>query len=359
LNENQKTWVRWFVLLIVALIPTVIALVQGKPAPNPDIPPPPDFVPSFGWTPEPAEVEKSVARMQAPDFKNTPAGKVVMQGEPETLLYRAVRKHGGFAGNKYPNKNQKSVGSCVGFGFMHGAQIAQATAISAGEANEWKDVAPEPIYAGSRIDIGGGGIQGDGSVGAWAAEYLGKFGFVSAEKHGPYDLTEYSESRCRTWGSQGNPAAITALAKEHPFKSVARVKSVAEARKAIAQGYPIAVCSDVGFAGMRRDSQGFIRRSGVWAHCMCFIGIRDGARPGVLCLNSWGDTAHTGPVYPEDMPVAAFWIDDNTVDQMLRQNDSFALSGVVGFPARELDWFIHVRPKGKMLCDLQGSLLAF
>jgi len=126
-------------------------------------------------------------------------------------------------------------------------------------------------------------------------------------------------------------------------KSIARARSVLDVRKGIAQGYPTVVCSDVGFNGMNRDRDGFIRRSGVWPHCMAFIGIRGGARPGVLCMNSWGDNAHGGTRWPDDMPVCCFWVDDSTVDQMVRQNDSYVVSGVTGFPAVPLDWFIRAK----------------
>ena len=90
---------------------------------------------------------------------------------------------------------------------------------------------------------------------------------------------------------------------------------------------------------MTRDKDGFAKPQGRWAHCMCFIAVRGGDRPGAFCLNSWGDLAHTGPVWPADAPVAGFWVDADVVEQMVKQQDSYALSDTTGFPAREIDWF--------------------
>ena len=134
------------------------------------------------------------------------------------------------------------------------------------------------------------------------------------------------------------------MARLHPVKGSALVKSWADVKRAIQQGYPVSVCSNQGFR-MERDDTGRCRPQGTWAHCMAIIGVRSGPNEGAFILNSWGDRAHTGPVWPADAPVAGFWADAAVVDRMARQGDSFALSDLVGFPSRKvpLNWFI-VRP---------------
>lgn len=85
---------------------------------------------------------------------------------------------------------------------------------------------------------------------------------------------------------------------------------------------------------------------------MAIIGVRtakDGRTEGAFILNSWGDAAHTGPVWPADMPVAGFWADGSAIDRMVSQGDSFALADVAGFPARKLDWFVRAEPKRNRL----------
>ena len=80
---------------------------------------------------------------------------------------------------------------------------------------------------------------------------------------------------------------------------------------------------------------------------MCFIGARFEPRPGLLCLNSWGPSAQSGPKFPEDQPDGSFWVEADVATRMLSGKDSFAVSGIEGFPFRDLDngdWVL-VEPK--------------
>jgi hypothetical protein len=120
---------------------------------------------------------------------------------------------------------------------------------------------------------------------------------------------------------------------------VALVKTFDEAAAAIASGYPVPVCSGQGFSSTR-DKDGFSRASGSWSHCMCFNSVRFDRR-GLLCQNSWGPDWIKGPKWPEDQPDGSFWVDEATVNRMLRGEDSFAVSAYEGFPYRDLkhgDW---------------------
>jgi len=194
------------------------------------------------------------------------------------------------------------------------------------------------IYGGSRVEIGGGKIRGDGSVGAWAARFVSKYGVIARGKYGKYDLQSYDEARCREYGSRGVPDDLEPVAKQHPVQSVSNVRSWDECKAAIRNGYPVAVCSNQGFT-MHRDADGFCRASGTWAHCMAIVGVRGGSRPGAFLLNSWGPNAHTGPRGPGDPSPAGFWAEAPVVDRMLKQGDSWAFSHAVGFPARKLNWY--------------------
>ncbi|HEY1188460.1 MAG TPA: hypothetical protein VGE74_12485 [Gemmata sp.] len=307
-----------------------------------------DERPPMGWQRDTDTIETNFDLAKTLHFAQTPAGKAAL-GDEDVFLYRAVRKAAGQAAPWYPNINQGNVGCCVGAGSKHGCDVVQATAILGGAPFDWKPASAEVIYAGSRIDVGRGQIRGDGSVGRWACEYLGGVGgIVPMERIGSTDLTAFSPARAREWGSRGVPAEVAAVARRHPVKGAALVRSAVDVKRALAQGYPIVVCSDVGFDNRdgsvgTRDKDGFIGPRGTWPHCMCFIGWRTGARPGALCLNSWGNAAHRGPVWPDDQPLAAFWVDEATVGRMVAQGDSFALSDVAGFPKRvvPVDWLIR------------------
>lgn len=293
-----------------------------------------------GWIADPGVIAENLDATKTLHFSATPAGMALLAGDEDVYLWRAVRKAAGKPAPWYPNIDQGSVGDCVGAGNKHCVDVLQGIQIANGARFQWKPVSLEVIYAGSRVEIGGGRIRGDGSVGAWAKDWLQKYGALPMEKVGNYDLSNYSESRARSWGRSGVPKDLETAAKQFPVKGGALVRTWGDVDRSIRQGYPVAVCSNQGFT-MTRDADGFCRASGTWAHCMAIIGVRGGAKPGGFILNSWGDKAFTGPVYPSDAPVAGFWADPKTIERMVSQGDSFALSDMQGFPSRKLpDWFV-------------------
>lgn len=301
-----------------------------------------EFAPTQGWVPDQEQIARNVDPQTTEQFAETPAGRAAL-GDEDVYWWRAVRKAAKLPADRYPNVNQRHVGCCVGAAYKHGADVVQATAILAGGRFEWKPAAVEPIYAGSRVEVGGGRISGDGSVGAWAAKWCREYGLVPMERHGSIDLTTFDPNRARAWGQRGRgvPDELEPLARMHPIKSTALVRTAADVKRALQQGYPVVVCSSVGFR-MERDRDGFAAPQGTWAHAMVLIGWRKD-RPGAFCLNSWGDAVHTGPVWPADAPAAGFWVDERIVGRMVGEGDSFALADVAGFPARQvpLDWFVQ------------------
>lgn len=302
------------------------------------------YTPTFGWAKDEAAIADNLDPVKTQQFDATPAGRAVMQADGDVYLWQAVRKAAGRPAPWYPNIDQGNVGSCVGAANKHVTDVLTAVQIVTGRPAEWKPVAVEPSYALSRVEVGGGRISGDGSVGAWIVRADKEYGVVPMEKIGDHDLTAYSASRARSWGRSGCPDDLEPKAREHPVKGVALVKGAADVERAIRQGYPVLVCSDQGFR-MERDRTGRCSPQGTWMHAMSIIGVRvlDG-KTQFFILNSWGDRAHTGPCVPEDAPPAGFWADESVVDRMARQGDSFALSDAVGFPSRKLDWLIRAAP---------------
>lgn len=302
-----------------------------------------EFHPTMGWHNDPAAVAAVVQQEQIPRFSNTPAGRAVRAGAgKDTFLWDAQKK---VLGSIIPPRNQKQVGSCVSFGTgsavecLQCVQIARDLAANRAPSMVFAPVVQEVIYGGSRVDIGHGEIRGDGSVGAWAFQWMKKGGVPERKAYPQEDLTNYSESRCRKWGSSGPPAWIKAEAKKFLVKSAAQVKSAQECADAIEQGYPVAVCSILGYS-MHRDKDGFCAQQGKWGHCTCIEGVRfSGGRKGFWIRNSWGVEPYSGPVGLGNPGAFGFWAEWNDVDRMLRENDSFAYSAFDGFPAQEIDWF--------------------
>ncbi|GIW83225.1 MAG: hypothetical protein KatS3mg105_5032 [Gemmatales bacterium] len=301
---------------------------------------------SQGWIEDPKEVDRIVAETKVHAFLETPAGKALDSELPRSVyLWKAYEKIGL---SRPAIKNQGSVGSCVAFGTATAIERTIANSIALGKREHFKYLCEEAIYGGSRYEIGGGRIRGDGSIGAWAAKWVNRYGILPRDKIRSYDLRQYDEARCRDWGRNGVPDDLEPDAKEHPVKDIALVGSWSEAKKALASGYGIAVCSNQGFS-MTRDSRGVARPQGQWAHCMCLDGYHvepDGSEFGHI-TNSWGASAHRGPVGWGDPNPDGFWAEAKVIDRMLRQGDSWAFSDVVGFPRKIVDWpaMREVRPR--------------
>ncbi len=326
----------------IAAVALAVYRNEAPPPPPVFIEPAPEFTPTQGWIPpDPETLRDSHDPLKTEQFDATPAGKAAL-GDGDAFLWQPVYK---LNGGKLANVNQQSVGCCVGCGFKHAVDFLQATqVVMLGRAAEWRPVAVEVIYAGSRVEVGGGRISGDGSVGAWAAKWVRDGGVLPMAAYPEADLSTFSPARARAWGRSGVPDPLEPAAKEHPVKGVALVKSWVDVQRAVLQGYPVVVCSDQGFT-MSRDRDGFARPQGSWAHCMAIVGVKGGNRPGAFILNSWGDQAHTGPVWPADAPVAGFWADAAVIDRMVRQGDSFALSDMASFPTRALNWLVGPVPQ--------------
>lgn len=234
----------------------------------------------------------------------------------------------------------QTIGDCVSHGWGLAIDFVKAIQINQGSGEQFiAETATEAIYALDRVEVGRGQLgNGDGAVGAWAAQAVKDYGTLLRQPYGSIDLTTYSGARAREWGKRGNglPDALEPEAKEHPIRTASLVTTYEEARDAIANGFPVPVCSNQGFSETR-DADGFARASGSWSHCMCFIGIDDTAtRPALLCMNSWGPDWISGPKRL-NQPEGSFWVDAKIANNMLRKNpDSFAISSFVGFPAQSL-----------------------
>ena len=236
-DDTPQTWKeKWgpLALRVAAYLVTAalgaLAGYLGLPAPPPvvvekavEVPAPADgYAQTFGWYKDPSVIDSNLDPAATPQFDATPAGRAAL-GDEDVFLWRAVRKAGGFAENAYPNVNQQNVGCCVGCGWKHGVDALLAVQILAGRPATWKPVSVEVIYGGSRVEVGGGRISGDGSVGAWAAKWVKDYGVVPMEKFPDADLTAFSPARAREFGRRGVPDALEPLAREHPVKGTALV----------------------------------------------------------------------------------------------------------------------------------------
>lgn len=294
---------------------------------------------SMGWYSDADTV--AVARGAVPVvFRNTPAGAIETDLPPTFYQWQVYQK---VTGQPAEEKNQNPVGSCVGFGTTTAYERALACAIAAGQPFTFTKFSEESIYAISRVNVGGGRLRGDdGSVGGWAAKGLTDFGILPEGTFAGQDWARYDPARCRRVGDVGLPAAVLAECAKYKAGAVANLKTWGDAKRALANGNGVMVCSMQGFAA-QRDQNGVARPSGRWGHAMCLDGYHtdDRGREYGHFDNSWDGVYHKGPVGWGNPSTAGFWADSATIARMLAEGDSWAISAVKGFPKQriDLDWF--------------------
>ncbi len=256
-------------------------------------------------------------------------------------------------------RGAQGIGDCVSWGWELGQTTLMTIQHMLGLGQWITEAATEPNYGGSRVEARGGKLGGysDGSYGAAAARWARDWGTVlrldysqqtGIEEH---NLTSYSSKKAKAWGNFGCGGADDAgredgkldkIAKLMPCKEVTQVTTTEQAERAIHNGYPIPVCSGVGFGDMQRNSEGIVRASGSWAHCMMIGGVRyirsSNTRLWRL-FQSWGKSC-SGPdpgIEHEAISWCSWWITDDDFARILRADDSFAIGLQDGMPPQKLD----------------------
>jgi hypothetical protein len=242
--------------------------------------------------------------------------------------YKSVLKF-----DKNPYNERQTTGDCVSHGTRNATDVTRAVEIDIGnEREDWiAKGATEAIY-GSR----GGSFQGMSC--SRAAEFVSKIGGIVVRKNYPgvADFSKYNGNLGAGWGGRGLPDKVIDTANDHQIKTASLIRTVEEARDALANGYGLAVCSNYGFSNTR-DKKGFARTSGNWGHCMAWIACDDtGSEPAFLVQNSWGKWNDGG--HPEwgPIPEGSFLIHADVAAGMLSANGSYAFSGFDGFPLQKL-----------------------
>lgn len=238
----------------------------------------------------------------------------------DVLLYKAWKDA---TGAYWPYVAQ-TIGDCVSHGHGHGYDLLQCVEyiLDGGEPGGLPrtetETDTEALYGMAREAGNMLGWQ-DGCYGSAAVKAMTTMGVVPRSVVGPYD-----GQRAKRWGHDGTPAEIKSKAPQWKLGSAALVRSWEELIGALANGYPVTICTGMGFT-MRRDEQGFCVRQGRWGHCMLVCGVRQDSRPGACILQSWGPNVPSGPT-TLGQPDNSFWIDRANVEAILGEGDSWALA---------------------------------
>ncbi len=257
------------------------------------------------------------------------AGAQLFAAPPPTdpvLLYKAWIDVLG----TFPTYPAQAIGDCVSFGHGHGNDLLQCIEVGLGQSITYRETDTEFLYGAARETAGILGAT-DGCYGAAAVEAMCHTGMVSRAEAGNDGI--YSGHRASVWGATGPPRVLELRAADHKLGAAALVTTWDELVAAIANGYPVTICTSQGFT-LVRDSGGFCAASGIWGHCMVIAGVRFD-RPGACILQSWGPNVPTGPTVL-GQPDWSFWAEQAVIEKILAEGDSWALSKSPGFADRPL-----------------------
>lgn len=231
---------------------------------------------------------------------------------------------------------RQTTGDCTSHGTRNAVDVTRSVEIFNGEEETFMlRGATEGIY-------GVRGHRGQGMSVSRSARFVSQDGGILLRKdYGFVDLSTYNSNIGAKWGSRGTPQQVKDEAKKHQVKTVSLVRSVEEARDAIANGYALSVGSNQGFSG-KRDKNGIAAPKGSWGHCMAWIGCDDTRElfdeTLFLIQNSWG--IWNGGPKRHDQPDGSFWVRESVARRMLSQGQAFAFSNVDGFEPRKIEWTI-------------------
>ena len=295
----------------------------------------PDFLPLFGYRPDRAATDAFLATLDRPTLAQA-GPDLALDENRDVFLGSALLQ----VAPDWKRGAQK-IGSCVGWGWALSCDIlAACDVVMRNEPEVYGGrVLEASIYGFSRVEVRGQkNLGGDGSYGGAAARAVTKYGTLHyGLDYAGERFTDNSGTREQSWGRDGVPDRLEKYAAEHKVSTVALVTSFEDAAKAIQNGYPVALCSTMGFSMTLRD--GYMTPMGSWAHCQMACAVKWKPEPAILVANSWGD-CYTGTfdaALPLQFQRSAGWVKAKDFTRMVGPGeDSFALSGYTGFAPRKL-----------------------
>ena len=294
-----------------------------------------DFVPLFGYQPDRKGTEAFLSTIAKPTLAQA-GPDLALDEDRDVFLGSALLS----VSPDWKRGSQK-IGSCVGWGWSLSCDILAACDILLRNEPEAYGgrVLEASVYGFSRVEVRGQkNLGGDGSYGGAAAKAVTKYGTLHyGQTYNGQQFNDNSGSREKEWGRDGVPDSLEKFAAEHKVESVALVTSFGDAAKSLQNGYPVALCSGMGFSMTLRD--GYMTPMGSWAHCQMAAGVRWNPEPAILVVNSWGD-CYQGTVdknLPAQFQRSAGWVKAKDFTRMIGPGeDSFALAGYSGFKPRTL-----------------------
>lgn len=244
-----------------------------------------------------------------------------------------------------------AVHNCVSQGSGRAIQDAIYSSIAVGGlVGDLVSICFETIYGGSRVQIGRGQLGGgDGSCGAWAAQFMHDFGILKRGTYGSINLESPREDLAVQWGQPryGVPQSLLAESASHKLVSCMQCHTVEDVRDALAARYGVARCADRATDGVR-DKDGIRRPRASGGHCQEICGVYVDKNGNLMFVEqqSWGNAGPKGggtfklqdgrEIAPREGSCA---ICPDDVEYYLRNGEVWAFA-----PPRELWQTEHVKP---------------
>lgn len=281
----------------------------------------------MGWLPDQVEEAQLKCAKHFVDFRmfDTP---LPLPPPPIWELTKSINN-----GDHLPTFRQ-AIGDCVAAAIRQaGARLQVADIVARFQEEEFKPWFVPFIYGISRVQIGGGQIDGDGSTGAWGAAAVKQYGVLFDHD---LEVPPYSADVARGWGVPPGPPEIHIVrAAFRPVKTTARLITIHQIRDALCNYHPITIASMRGFKMQPVDRDGFhvFVPEGEWPHQMALLAWMDEPFRAAYRLNSWGPNAHGTPLNGE--PPGGAWCTAECIESELlkRETEVFAYSGFAGFPS--------------------------
>jgi hypothetical protein len=256
------------------------------------------FVP--GWTYQPQAIEAVRSEFAAEGLPVSFAdGRPDLKDYHKQFVKSSICESELKLFGKFLDSWTQARGTCVSQGTGRACQFANFAAIVKGVvAGDPLQIAAEPIYGGSRVNIGGGQLGGgDGSIGAWAARYVHKYGVHCKGVYGRFDLSNANEMVGVNWGMprQGVPAEVLNDPKVRKGIRAYECETIEQVWDALCADSACALCCNTLFSG-RRDSNGCLRPSGSGGHCTGLVDyvVAKNGEPITIYQQSWGNGAISG-----------------------------------------------------------------
>lgn len=242
----------------------------------------------------------------------------------------------------------QNIGSCTGQGKAKTEAYTMINQVLLDPTQKF--VMPyEPYgYAMGRVCAGISGND-DGGTGSGCAEAATKYGVlpidfdVAAEKYTWDDdgkTLNWPGNIDSSWGYRGAPAKYIEQGKLHPVKTTALLTNTDNVRDAIVNKYGVTCASNWGGQMKPSVTNGVLlnRRVTTWNHQLSVSAYWDHDTLGELfwIQNSWGWFCHG--ICPSGAPGGGFWVLKNDMQYICDQQEVFAYSAFVGFPADQIPW---------------------